>query len=84
MNNYSRRQQVQLTASAADPDGNQLSIQWWQYMEAGTYPKNVKIQNANSLNAGLVMPADAVSGQTIHVILQVKMALSTFRGSVVG
>jgi hypothetical protein len=63
-------QQVNLSGTAADPDGNQLSIEWWQYLEAGTYPKNVKIQNPNSLNAGLVMPADAVSGQTIHVILQ--------------
>jgi len=61
---------VNLSGKAADPDGNQLSIQWWQYLEAGTYPKNVQIQNSNSLNASLVMPADAVSGQTIHVILQ--------------
>jgi hypothetical protein len=62
---------VQLTGSAADPDGNQLSIRWWHYLEAGSYPKTVKIQNSNSLNAGLVTPADAVSGQTIHAILQV-------------
>jgi hypothetical protein len=64
-------EEVQLTGSAADPDGNQLSVQWWQYLEAGTYPKKVKIQNSNTLNANLVVPADAVSGQTIHVILEV-------------
>lgn len=64
-------EEVQLTGSGADPDGNQLSIQWWQYLEAGTYPKKVKIQNSNTLNANLVVPADAVSGQTIHVILEV-------------
>jgi hypothetical protein len=63
-------QLVNLSGKAADPDGNRLSIQWWQYLEAGTYPKTVQIQNSTSLNASLVMPADAVSGQTIHVILQ--------------
>ena len=62
---------INLVGMAADPDGNEISTLWWQYLEAGTYPKKVKIQNASSLNAGLVVPADAVSGQTIHVILQV-------------
>jgi Protein of unknown function (DUF1593) len=62
---------VNLSGQATDPDGNQLSVQWWQYLEAGTYPKSVKIQNSNSLTPYLFMPADAVSGQTIHVILQV-------------
>jgi Protein of unknown function (DUF1593) len=62
---------VHLVGMAADPDGNQISTRWWQYLEAGTYPKKVKIQNSNSLTADLLVPADAVSGQTIHVILQV-------------
>jgi hypothetical protein len=55
---------INLVGMAADPDGNEISTLWWQYLEAGTYPKKVKIQNASSLNAGLVVPADAVSGQT--------------------
>jgi hypothetical protein len=63
--------QVQLEGAASDPDGNQLSIKWWQYLEAGTYPKKIAIQNATTLNASLTIPKDAVSGQTINIILQV-------------
>jgi hypothetical protein len=64
-------QTVQLTATASDPDGNQLSPKWWQYLEAGTYPKKVAIQNATTLNASVTIPKDAASGQTINIILQV-------------
>lgn len=64
-------QLVQLAGMASDPDGNQLAIRWWQYLEAGTYPKKAEIQNSTTLNPSLLVPADAVTGQTIHVILQV-------------
>src|SRR5690349_8434702 len=56
---------------AADPDGNKVSTLWWQYLEAGTYPKTVKIINPNCLDTVMLMPRDAVRGQTIHLILQV-------------
>ena len=62
---------VPLFAFAADPGGNKITTQWWQYLEAGTYPNNVAIQNADSLYAAVRVPADAVRGQTIHLILQV-------------
>ena len=64
-------QSIQLYGQAYDPDGNELTINWWQYLEAGTYPKQVTIQNSTGLTPSLVVPADAVSGQTINIILEV-------------
>ncbi len=62
---------VRLFALAADPDGNRLALRWWQYQEAGTYPNAVTILNPNCLETVMLMPRDAVRGQTIHLILQV-------------
>jgi hypothetical protein len=62
---------VPLHGLAADPDGNKVSTLWWQYLEAGTYPKAVTITNPNCLDTVMLMPTDAVRGQTIHLILQV-------------
>ena len=64
-------QVVQLTGMAKDPDGNILRYQWWQYEEAGSYKGNVAIQNSDKPDASFTIPADAVSGSTIHVILEV-------------
>ena len=64
-------QLVFLRALAADPGYHNLTTQWWQYLEAGTYPNAVTINNANSLNAVMLMPTDAVRGQTVNLILQV-------------
>jgi hypothetical protein len=62
---------VPLHGLAADPDGNKVSTLWWQYLEAGTYPKAVTITNPNCLDTVMLKPTDAVRGQTIHLILQV-------------
>jgi hypothetical protein len=64
-------QGVFLHGLVADPGYHNLTTLWWQYLEAGTYPNAVTINNANSLNAFVVVPANAAPGQTIHLILQV-------------
>lgn len=64
-------QVVQLTATAKDPDGNALSYRWWQYKEACTYKGKIAIQNSDKLDATFTVPADALSGSTMHVILEV-------------
>jgi hypothetical protein len=65
-------QHVQLVGLASDPDGDDLSASWWQYREADTYPGTVDISKADSIRgASFRVPADAQSGQTIHVILEV-------------
>jgi hypothetical protein len=64
---------LQLVGTATDPDGDSLESTWWQYREAGTYPGSIQITGSSNLPAGasFVVPADAVAGQTIHVILEV-------------
>lgn len=58
-------------AGTSDPDGDSLTFNWWQYAEAGTYPGSVDISDSDSVNAMLTVPADAKSGQTIHVVCEV-------------
>jgi hypothetical protein len=62
---------VHLHGFAADLGYHNLTTLWWQYIEAGTYPNVVKIDNANCLDAVMFVPTDAVRGQTINLILQV-------------
>jgi len=57
-------------AGTSDPDGDQLSYQWWVYPEPGTYAGNVTVEDASSRQATLHVPSDATN-KTIHVILEV-------------
>jgi hypothetical protein len=63
---------VHLSGNAKDPDKNDLSYTWWQYKEAGSYNGDVEITNADKATASFTVPADAKTGQTIHIILKVK------------
>jgi hypothetical protein len=62
-------QTVTLAGSATDPDGNAVRYQWWHYAEAGTYPGTVTLAQPNQASTSFTVPADATSGQTIHLIL---------------
>lgn len=64
-------QRVDLSGSASDPDGDELAYSWWQYVEAGTYRGTVRIEDANSPDAAIVVPAEARTGDTIHLLLEV-------------
>ncbi len=72
---------ISLTGSATDPDGDAITIRWWQYAEAGSYPGSVPIANPTSPAATLTVPPDAEPGQTIHLILEATDAggLSRYR-----
>ncbi len=61
---------VNLRGVVSDPDGNRVTARWWQDNEAGTYPGDVVIADANAAAATLRVPPDAASGQTIHLILE--------------
>ncbi len=64
---------VKLNATGTtDPDGNDLTYQWWQYKEADTYNGIIDIQNAEQVQASFIIPKDAARGETIHVVCEVK------------
>ncbi|HYK46346.1 MAG TPA: nucleoside hydrolase-like domain-containing protein, partial [Parafilimonas sp.] len=60
---------IRLNGNVSDPDGNSVSIKWWQF-HVGTYQGSVDISNANSAQAKVTIPKDAVGGQTIHVMIE--------------
>jgi hypothetical protein len=60
---------IRLNGNVFDPDGDKVSINWWQF-QVGTYSNNVTISSANTAKAKVSIPKDAISGQTIHVILE--------------
>ncbi len=63
---------VKLSArGTSDPDGDRLTYRWWQYTEADSYAGKVKIESASEQIASVVVPADAKSGNTIHIICEV-------------
>lgn len=63
--------QVTLHGRGSDPDGDRLTYRWWQYTDADTYPGTVTLNDANTPTVSFTVPADAVPGQTIHLILEV-------------
>jgi hypothetical protein len=61
---------VKLRGFAVDPDGDRVSLQWWQYGEEGTYPGQVTIASPERAWTTVTVPADAQPGETISLILQ--------------
>ena len=61
---------VRLEGIVSDPDRNTISVRWWQWKGVGTYPGQVTIATPSALATRMQVPADAKSGQTIHVILE--------------
>jgi Protein of unknown function (DUF1593) len=62
-------QKVRLNGQVSDPDGNKVTLKWFQ-MPAGTYANKVEILNTNASQAEFIVPKDATAGQTIHIILE--------------
>jgi hypothetical protein len=54
-----------------DPDGDELTYQWWQYKEVDTYGGTIEIKDAGQKVASFAVPDDASEGQTIHIICEV-------------
>ncbi|HKW18894.1 MAG TPA: nucleoside hydrolase-like domain-containing protein [Terriglobales bacterium] len=61
---------VQLEGEVSDPDQNTVTVKWWQYNDAGTYPGDITISAPTELKTTFRVPDDAKPGQTIHVILE--------------
>lgn len=70
---------VTVSLETADPDGDALTVTWWQYREAGTYAGQARVtpmpmrsaDGATLASAGVAVPDDARPGDTIHVIAEV-------------
>lgn len=62
-------EKIRLHGSVSDPDGNAVSTNWSQ-LRVGSYANNVIISNPASAQAEVLIPTDAVGGQTIHLILE--------------
>ena len=60
---------IRLNGKVSDPDGNKVSVKWWQF-QVGTYPDKISISNVNTAQAKMLIPKDAVAGQTIHIVLE--------------
>ncbi len=63
-------QAIRLRGTVTDPDRDTVTVKWWQYHDAGTFPGTVVIAGDASLDATVEIPGDARPGQTIHVILE--------------
>ena len=62
-------EKIRINGNISDPDGNAVSIKWWQ-LQVGSYPNKVVISNPNPAQAEVLIPNDAMGGQTIHLILE--------------
>lgn len=62
-------EKIRLNGSVADPDGNAVSVKWWQF-HVGSYPKEVTILDPTSSQTQVLITGDAIAGQTIHLVLE--------------
>jgi hypothetical protein len=73
-------------AGSSDPDGQELTYEWFVYREAGTYAGDVTLAGADAQARRLEIPVDA-AGKTIHVILALRdrgtPPLASYRRAVV-
>jgi hypothetical protein len=61
---------TRLVGSIHDPDGDAVSVEWWQYAEADSYPGRVTLTDPTALAITVQVPTDAAPGATIHLILE--------------
>ncbi|MFN8581425.1 MAG: DUF1593 domain-containing protein [Gemmatimonadaceae bacterium] len=61
---------IHLTGAVSDPDGNATAVRWWQWKDAGTYRGDAAFSDQGSLMTSVVIPTDAVQGQTLQLVLE--------------
>jgi hypothetical protein len=61
---------VRLQGATSDPDGDAVTVKWWRWKSVDTYPGEITLSNATSLATSIQVPAAAVAGQTIHLVLE--------------
>ncbi len=58
-------------SNSTDPDGDNLSFLWFNYPEAGTYKKSIKIEGAENAHGAYVIAPVVEKKETAHFILKV-------------
>jgi len=58
-------------SGTSDPDGDNLSFVWFQYLEAGSYKKLIGINGASNLWRLSVTAPEVAKKETVHFILKV-------------
>lgn len=61
---------VDLEASAFDPDGDEVKLQWWYWRDASSYAGELSLQAGENGQASFNVPADANPGDTLHLIVE--------------
>lgn len=61
---------VTVAWSVWDPDGDTVSVTFWQYREAGSCPSEASIERTSADAVTVTVPDGAVAGETIHVIIE--------------
>lgn len=74
---------VKLSISAKDPDGDHIKGRWWQYVEAGSYPRKIDFieedQEKTSFSCGQVVEP-GLKANCIEVINHVKIPSDVEQG----
>lgn len=65
-------EKLTLTCEYADPDGDELTVNWYQYMEAGTYARQFLLTDPSDATIHFAVPRDAVDGDEIVMTVEVK------------
>ena len=61
---------IRLEGQTSDPDGDAVTVRWWQWQDVGTYPGKVTFSNPTAVATSVEIPSDAVAGQTIQLVLE--------------
>ena len=61
---------LKLKYKVTDPDKDALTVNWWQYVSAGSYEGRVSVDDPTQAVTTFTIPQDAKSGDTIHLILE--------------
>lgn len=61
---------VRLESVTSDPDGNRVAVKWWRWKDVDSYPGEITLSDPGSHSTALRVPADAVAGQTIQLVLE--------------
>jgi Protein of unknown function (DUF1593) len=62
---------LRIAAKASDPDGNPMSVQWWNFPTTPAAPA-ITIVHPSSLQTEIQIPLSAVKGSSLFLVLEVR------------